>query len=357
MKIAVAGTRGFPGVQGGVETHCMELYPRVAALGADVTVFCRRPYTGADAPASYRGVTLRHLPSPTGKHTEAFLHTLSAIIHARRSKADIIHIHACGPALLIPLARLLGMKTVVTLHGQDYRRAKWGLLARTMLRIGEWCAGRMSHAVILLSEHERTRFAARFPGARTFVIPNGIPLSPSPSPPAEREKIILAVGRLTPEKGFHHLVEAWQRSPIPGYRLIIAGGADRTDPYATQLTERATRAGITMTGTIGHDRLAGLYSRAALFILPSLLEGLPIALLEAMSYHADVAVSSIPSCRLPQLEPDDFFTPGSPEAIEAIMRRKLASPPASRSYDLTPYDWDKIATLTLGVYDFLIKNP
>lgn len=357
MKIAVAGTRGFPGVQGGVETHCMELYPRVAALGARITVFCRRPYTGPDAPHSFRGVALCHLPSPTGKHTEAFLHTLTAVIRARRSGADIIHLHACGPALFVPLARLLGMKTVVTLHGEDYRRAKWGRIARTMLRLGEWCAARMSHAVILLSADAQSRFAARFPVARTFAIPNGIPQLSPPTPAPERERMILAVGRLTPEKGFHHLVEAWERSPIPGYRLIIAGGADRSDPYATRLMERATRAGITMTGTLTRRELADLYSRAALFILPSLLEGLPIALLEAMTFRADVAVSDIPSCRLPQLSPDDFFTPGSPEAISAALHRKLSAPPAPRSYDMSAYDWDKIAAATMAVYDYVAKNP
>lgn len=356
MKIAVTGTRGFPGVQGGVETHCMELYPRIADTEHEITVFCRRPYTGKMAPQSFRGVILRHLPSPTAKHTEAIVHTLSSVIHARRQGADIIHIHACGPALLVPLARLLGMKTVVTLHGQDYRRAKWGLTARIMLRLGEWCAARMSHAVILLSYGALTPLLTRYPRMHGFVIPNGIPQSAPSSPPPEKEKTILAVGRLTPEKGFDHLVEAWEKYPVAGYTLIIAGGADRNDAYATRMIERATRAGITMTGSISRRQLADLYSRTSLFILPSLLEGLPIALLEAMSFKADVAVSDIPSCRLPQLSSADFFTPGSPAAIAEIIRRKLSDVPKSRSYDLSDYDWDKIAARTREVYDYVAKN-
>lgn len=356
MKIAVTGTRGFPGVQGGVETHCMELYPRIADPEHEITVFCRRPYTGKTAPQNFRGVTLRHLPSPTEKHTETIVHTLLSVIHAHRQGADIIHFHACGPALLVPLARLLGMKTVVTLHGQDYRRAKWGLTARLMLRLGEWCAARMSHAVILLSDDTLSRLLARYPRMQGFVIPNGIPHSAPSYPTPERDKTILAVGRLTPEKGFHHLVEAWEKQPVAGYSLIIAGGADRKDPYATRLIERATSAGIIMTGSISHRQLADLYSRTSLFILPSLLEGLPIALLEAMSFKADVAVSDIPSCRLPQLSSSDFFTPASPAAIAEIMRRKLSGAPLSRSYDLSDYDWDKIAARTREVYDYVAKN-
>lgn len=356
MRIAVTGTRGFPGVQGGVETHCMEVYPRLAALGCDISVYCRRPFTGPHAPASHGGVILRHLPSPTSKHTEAIVHTLLSVIHARRNGAQLIHIHACGPALMVPLARLLGMKTVVTLHGEDYRRAKWGFAARLALRLGEWCAGRMSHALIVLSDTAARQIKPRFPKANIFVIPNGIPSPPAATPPPPRERMILAVGRLTPEKGFHHLIEAWQKWPLPDYKLVIAGGADRKDAYSAELMHRAAASGIIMPGTISHAELAGLYSRAALFVMPSLLEGLPIALLEAMSFGVDVAVSDIPSCHLPQLSPDDYFPPGSPHAIAMAIRNKIETGSRERVYDLSAYDWNRIAARTKEVYDYIAEN-
>ena len=151
MKIAVAGTRGFPGIQGGVETHCEELYPRLAAMGADVTVMCRRPYLAPDAPDVWRGVRLLPLWSPRRQSTETIVHTFLAVIRARMTGTRIMHLHACGPALMAPLARLLGMKVVTTLHGHDYRRAKWGRMARMALRLGERTALACSNAVISIS--------------------------------------------------------------------------------------------------------------------------------------------------------------------------------------------------------------
>lgn len=351
MKIAVVGTRGFPNVQGGVETHCMELYPRLAALSYDITVMCRKPYTGKDAPDTYKNVTLKHLPSPTGKRTEAIVHTLRGIIKARRSGADAVHIHACGPALLTPLVKLLGMKAIVTLHGEDYRRAKWGPIARLMLKAGQWCAARFSDRLIVLTPADKERISAAHPSANITVIPNGIPTFTSTN--TTREKIVLAVGRLTPEKGFHNLIEAWGRWHPEDYRLIIAGAADHPDDYSESLKALAQKNGIEMSGRLTHEQLADLYSRSALFIMPSLLEGMPIALLEAMAAGMDVAVSDIPSCRLPQLSPGDFFAPGSSEAIIHTLRRKLFLPPASRTYDLSDYDWDKIAASTAKIYSTL----
>lgn len=351
MKIAVVGTRGFPNVQGGVETHCMELYPRLAALGYDITVMCRKPYTGLDAPDTYKNVTLKHLPSPTGKRTEAIVHTLRGIIEARRSGADAVHIHACGPALLTPLVKLLGMKAIVTLHGEDYRRAKWGPIARLMLKAGQWCAARFSDRLIVLTQADKERISAAHPSANITVIPNGIPTFTSTK--IKREKIVLAVGRLTPEKGFHNLIEAWGRWHPEDYRVIIAGAADHPDDYSESLKALAQKNGVEMPGRLTHEQLPDLYSRSALFIMPSLLEGMPIALLEAMAAEMDVAVSDIPSCRLPQLSPGDYFAPDSVDAITDALHRKLSLPPASHTYDLSYYDWDKIAASTAKIYSTL----
>ncbi|MGA1288768.1 MAG: glycosyltransferase family 4 protein [Rubrivivax sp.] len=125
LHIAWAGLRGLPGVQGGVETHAEQLCPRLAALGCRVTVLTRAPYQPADVGASWRGVALRRLWAPRHKHLEAVLHTLAAVLHAGLVlRPDVLHIQAIGPALWTPLARLLGLRVVVTHHGPDYQRQK-----------------------------------------------------------------------------------------------------------------------------------------------------------------------------------------------------------------------------------------
>mgnify|MGYP000613934475 CR=1 FL=1 len=125
MKIVVTGTRGIPNIMGGVETHCEELFPRIARKGFEVTVIRRKSYV-RDTLSSYKGITLSDIETPRKKSLEAIVHTFRAIVRAKRLKADIVHLHAVGPALLTPLARLLGMKVVFTHHGPDYDRDKWG---------------------------------------------------------------------------------------------------------------------------------------------------------------------------------------------------------------------------------------
>lgn len=130
MKIVVTGTRGIPNIMGGVETHCEELFPRIARKGFEVTVIRRKSYV-RDTLSSYKGITLSDIETPRKKSLEAIVHTFRAIVRAKRLKADIVHLHAVGPALLTPLARLLGMKVVFTHHGPDYDRDKWGMAAKT----------------------------------------------------------------------------------------------------------------------------------------------------------------------------------------------------------------------------------
>lgn len=129
MKIVVTGTRGIPNIMGGVETHCEELFPRIARKGFEVTVIRRKSYV-RDTLSSYKGITLSDIETPRKKSLEAIVHTFRAIVRAKRLKANIVHIHAVGPALLTPLARLLGMKVVFTHHGPDYDRDKWGMAAK-----------------------------------------------------------------------------------------------------------------------------------------------------------------------------------------------------------------------------------
>ena len=175
MKIVVIGTRGIPDILGGVETHCQELYPRLAAAGHDVTVIRRRPYvTDDNRRDEYRGVKLVDVYAPRRKSLEAIVHTFLAVIRARRLKPDVLHVHAIGPALMVPLARMLGMKVVMTNHGPDYDRKKWGRMARTFLRTGERLGTRFSNRVIVISKVISSILADKYGRTDTDLIYNGV---------------------------------------------------------------------------------------------------------------------------------------------------------------------------------------
>lgn len=361
MKIAVAGTRGFPGIQGGVETHCRELYTRIAARRVDVTVMCRRPYMSPDAGTAYRGVRLDTLYSPRRQSTETIIHTFLAVVKARMAGADIIHLHACGPALMAPIARLLGMKVVTTLHGHDYNRAKWGRIARLALRLGERAAMLTSNAVISISGPITESLTSRYGSHRRLLtIPNGVnPPDAGASDPQwisslglKPRRYVVAVGRLVPEKGLHTLIETAPALREAGLRIVVAGGADHPTAYSAALTRLAAESGVVMTGAVDRSHINALLADAALFVMPSLHEGLPIALLEAMSHSLDVAVSDIESCRLPQLASADFFPPGDAAALTALILDKTARH-ARRTYNLADYDWDRIAAAVLDLYHSL----
>ena len=364
MKIVVIGTRGIPEIQGGVETHCQELYPRIAAMGHDVTVMRRTPYVNdTNRLTTYRGVKLVDVYAPRKKSLEAIVHTFLAVIKARALNPDVVHVHAVGPALLTPLARLLGMKVVWTNHGPDYDRQKWGRLAKSVLKTGERMGARFSNRVIVISTVIANILSEKYGRNDTTLIFNGVnsPELPLSTDFLEKSGIrpgryVLAMGRLVEEKGFHDLIEAYLHWPLRDrYQLVIAGDADHEDDYSRRLKDMAKEQGVVMTGFIRGEKLAQVLANAALFAMPSYHEGLPIALLEAMSYGLDVAVSDIPANRLDILAPDDFFPVGRPDVIVEVLTRKLEgkaddAEPHRRDYDLSAYDWDNIARLTADLY-------
>lgn len=362
MRIAVVGTRGFPGVQGGVETHCERLYPRIAAAGNEVVVMRRKPYirTQLSRTSIYPGIRFVDMASPRSKAVEAFVHTFCAVVRARFLNPDVVHIHAVGPSLFVPLARLLGMRVVATNHGADYERAKWGRFAKWALRLGERLQCAFSNEVISISPAISSTLRSRY-GRKSTLIFNGVdsPRAPRSSDylrslGVEPGKYVFALGRFVKEKNFHLLAEAFAGLSPEGYRLVIAGAPDHHDAYSERLLDRASELGVVLPGFVKGEPLAELFANAALFVMPSSHEGLPIALLEAMSYGLDVLVSDIEACRLDSLSPDDFFSLDDERGLENALRRKLADP-GRRVYDLSPYDWDEIARLTINVYNKAVK--
>lgn len=381
MRIVVTGTRGIPGIQGGVETHCQELYPRIAALGHEVTVIRRSCYLTPDMkqaaergkPLTYKGVRLLDVFAPHRKSIEAIVHTFLAVLRARRLNPDVLHIHAIGPSLMVPLARLLGMKVVTTNHGPDYDRGKWGRLAKKVLKTGEKWGARRSNEVIVISRVIADILAQNYGREDTHLIFNGVP-APQRSERTDYieglglqpGKYAVTLGRFVPEKNFHLLVKAWEGTQLAsqGYKLCICGDADHPDAYSKALRHSASEAaGVVLTGFIRGEQMHQVMTNASLFVLPSSHEGLPIALLEAMSYGLDVLVSDIPANRLEQLKTADFFhlelgaqtDSANVLALREALERKMRACAKPRRYDLTPYDWDHIAQQTLQVYASLLQ--
>lgn len=362
MKIVVTGTRGIPEIQGGVETHCQELYPRIAAMGHDVTVIRRTPYINeTNSVKEFKGVKLCDVFAPRKKSLEAIVHTFLAVLKARRMNPDVLHIHAVGPSIMVPFARLLGMKVVMTNHGPDYDRQKWNAIAKTVLRLGERMGSRFSNSIIVISDVIRNIVGDKYGRHDTHLIFNGVnrPVLAKQTDYIESlglgpGRYIVTMGRFVKEKGFHDLIEAFKKASPKGYKLAIAGDADHPDEYSNQLKEQARDAGVVLTGFIRGEKMRQLMSHAALYVMPSYHEGLPIALLEALSYGLDVIVSDIPANKLDVLEESDFFPVGDVDSLSRMINSKTGNGSvARRQYDLSAYDWDAIAQQTLEVYEKL----
>ncbi|MBU0481341.1 MAG: glycosyltransferase family 4 protein [Proteobacteria bacterium] len=368
MKIYVAGTRGVPDIPGGVESHCQKLYPLLFKMGHEVIVANRSSYVRKDL-REWSGIRLVRIYAPRIKALEAIVHTFLAVLHARLVSPDILHLHAVGPSLFVPLARLLGLKVVVTNHGPDYDRQKWGALARKILKLGEYLGGRFANEVIVISRVIAGIVSDRC-NKESNLIWNGVEVRGKShdtgflkSIGVEPERYILAVARLVPEKGLTDLVEAYGKLDTV-CRLVIAGDADHGSDYSAALKRRAAEDGrIVMPGYVTGDDLNQIFSHARLFVLPSYHEGLPIALLEAMSYGLPVLVSDIPANIEVGLEQDRYFRTGDVDNLREMMAAHLevAVRESERAEMIDQvrrcYNWRRIAHQTLYVYEKALSRP
>ncbi len=361
MKIVVTGTRGIPNIMGGVETHCEELFPRIAKRGFDVTVIRRTDYVKDDL-KEWKGVKLVDIDSPKKKSFEAIIHTFRAINEAKRLKADILHIHAIGPALLVPYAKILGMKVVFTHHGPDYDRDKWGFAAKTMLKLGERMGCMFADEVIVISDVIRNLIKRKYNRtSHVHLIYNGVSQPEICDYPEyfnelgiEKGKYILGMCRFVPEKNLHHLVEAFtkvkSRNEVEDIKLVLAGDTDFEDDYSRSLREMARKNGVVLTGFIKGKKLHSLLTNCLCYCLPSSHEGLPIALLEAMSYGVKVIVSDIPANKEVGLPESDYFPVGNVDALTEKLKTVVNQPLQHIDYDMKKYDWEKIADQVRDVY-------
>jgi glycosyltransferase involved in cell wall biosynthesis len=364
MKIVVIGTRGIPNIQGGVETHCQELYPRLAKLGCEITLITRTPYIDKkNRKSDYKNIKLKHIYAPKIKSLEAIIHTFVAVMYARIVKCDLVHIHTIGPALMVPLARMLGMKTVLTHHGPDYDRAKWGVFAKLVIRLGEYLGVRYSNEIIVISNIIGNIIKDKYGRDDAKLIHNGVLINQLDTSTdylkelgIKRKEYIIAVGRFVEEKGFHDLIEAWNSLESGVFKLVIVGDADHETNYSRKIKELACESNIILTGFIKGKKLSQIYSHAYLFVMPSYHEGLPIALLEAMSYNLKVLVSDIPANLEVPLNRSNYFKVGKTEELADKIMAKLKQfeKPNYTQLLKSKYDWDVVAKETCAVYKKMV---
>lgn len=353
MKVNVIGLRGFPGIQGGVERHCEALYPRMTCR---FRVFRRRPYLNPKSDRQYPAIEFSDLPSTRIAGFEALAHSFLATVHSLIKRPDLVHIHNIGPGLMIPLLKLFGLKVVMTYHSPNYEHSKWGPMARALLRLGEKCSISLADRIIFVNKAQMEKFSADV-RAKSVWIANGVSREARTdatdylqSLGMEDEPYVLAVGRLTPEKGFEYLVRAVNRVPEIKH-LVIAGGSDHSERYLHQLQQLDTGGKVVFTGNLAGEPLRQLYSHASLFVLSSVNEGFPLVLLEAMNYGLPVIASRIPGTRMDGLlTEDDKFQAADDDALVAKLIERYQPQPELKVYDLSTYDWSAIAERTLQVY-------
>ena len=363
LTIMALGLRGIPNVPGGIEVHASELYPRLQALGANVTVLGRIPYRPAGSPALWHGVKVRWLASPKLQGVEAVVHTFLGVLYAAIRRPDVVHIHAVGPWLFVPLAKLLGLKVVVTHHGQDYLREKWHAPARALLRLGERLGLSFADERIVISHSIHDLVSNKYHRNSTF-IPNGVAdLQPSQTQSLldkyglTRHRYVIQVSRLVPEKRQLDLITAFKAAQLPGWKLLLVGGAQGSQGYADLVREHCGGdAAIVSTGFLAPAEVQELLTHAGIFTLPSSHEGLPISLLEAMRLGTPILASDIPANRETGLDDACYFAVGDTDTLARKLRELAAATLAQRARmaqrlraTCMRYNWDDIAESTMQV--------
>jgi len=372
LRIAMIGQRGLPATYGGIEHHVDEIGRRLVERGHDVTVFCRNNYVDDRSP-EYHGIRLRHLPTVGTKHLDAVMHSAVSTLAALPGRYDIVHYHALGPGVMAPLPRYLTRsKVVLTVHGLDHQRAKWGSGSKAALRAAAWMSGHVPDVTVVVARFLGDYYRDTY-GRETVYIPNGV-AEPTWRPAKqivdqyglEAGSYLLFLGRLVPEKAPDVLIRAF-RGLDGDQRLVIAGGSSFTTDYVDELHQLAKGdPRVLFTGYVYGEVLDELYSNAAGFVLPSLLEGLPLTLLEAASYGTPVIASTIP----PHLEvlgeeaPGRRLCPPDDEvALRSALARNREDPQAEqtgakqlRQQVLEAYRWEDAVEATEATYRSVLKG-
>lgn len=365
LRIAFLGMKCMPALgQGGVEVVVEELSTRMAKMGHQVTCYNRSGKQGGKKGlTTYKGVRIVNVPTIDKRGLAAMSASTVAAIRAAFGPYDVVHFHAEGPCAMLWLPKLVGKRCIATIHGLDHQRAKWGKLASTYIMLGEKCATRFADEVIVLSKGVQDYFQKTY-GRKTRFIPNGVNRPKLHEADLIRKKYglekdgyILFLARLVPEKGLNYLIQAY-RQVQTDKKLVIAGGTSDTDQFVKEL--KALAAGddrILFTGFVRGQMLEELYSNAYLYTLPSDLEGMPLSLLEAMSYGNCCLVSDIAECTEVVEDKAMVFRRSDVEDLREKLQTACDREELVQGYKKDAaeficgkYDWDEVVAETVRLY-------
>lgn len=374
-RIAMIGHKFIPSRDGGVEVVVSNLAPHLAKTGYDVTCYnrtddhARTLRREGKLPKEYRGVHLIWTPTVNRRGLAAMTSSVIATVMASFRRFDLLHFHTEGPCVMCGLPKLFGKKVVVTIHGLDHMRQKWGRFASAYILQGEKAAVRHADRIIVLSEGVRSYFKEKY-GRETVLIHNGI--DPAEILPANEitkqfglapREYILFLGRLVPEKGIHYLIEAYKQLKTDK-KLVIVGGSSATDDYVRNLYDMAANdPSIIFTGFQMGNVQEELYSNAYLYVLPSDLEGMPLTLLEAMNYGCCCVTSDIGECADVMDGCGFTFPKGNAEALKDTLQDLCDHPEKAEAHRekaketvAAKYTWEDITALTDGLYRELLDG-
>jgi glycosyltransferase involved in cell wall biosynthesis len=363
MRVMILGLRGIPAVEGGIENHVENLCQLLTPF-CDVEVIVRKPYWKGNPKGDvWRGIQLTPLWSPCTSVLETGLHTFIGVLYAALKRPDLLHIHGIGPALMAPLARLLGLRVVVTHHTTDYDREKWGTLAKLLLRAGEWAGMRFAHKRIVVSQVIREVVEQKY-HQDCVVIPNGVVFNEPAKTQTCLQKFdltagryIIYVGRLDPGKRQIDLIKAFEQANLKDWKLVLVGKLESTNPYAQRVVTlaRQTKNVVLTDFQKGRD-LQELYAHAGMFAMTSSHEGLPIVLLEALSYGLPVIASNIPINLEIGLPSSHYFAVGDITSLAEKLKHVSEGNVDPQTWTTIrakvkeKYNWHRIAKETLAVY-------
>lgn len=369
LNIAMLGHKRIPSREGGIEIVVEELSKRMVKLGHQVTCFNRKGHhvSGSEFDgglfSEYKGVKLKPVWTLDKKGLAAMTSSLSAAAKAAFGNFDVVHFHAEGPCAMLWLPKLFGKRCIATIHGIDWQRAKWGGFASKYIKFGEKVAVRYADEIIVLSQSVQKYFKDTY-DRKTVFIPNGVNKPVVREPRLIREKYgldkngyILFLGRLVPEKGISYLIEAFKQIDSKK-KLVLAGGSSDTDEFLHELKKLARNDDrIIFTGFVQGQLLEELYSNAYVYVLPSDLEGMPLSLLEAMSYGNCCVVSDIAECAEVVEDKAVIFPKSSVVQLREKLQDLCDHPEKVKLYKdsasdfiCQKYSWNDVVDRTIALY-------